>query len=187
MKHIKLALVLLLLGCVAGVSTQSAQTPKPRTPAQIVRDLIAATEIELTGVAAEMPEDKYEFAPSQGAFRGVRTFAKQVKHAAAVHHLVAATILGERITADMSDERGPDSVKTKAEVLKYLKDSFTSLNRAASTIDEKNAFVPIEGVSGAAQDTRMGLIMVALTHSSNHYGQIVEYLRMNGIVPPQSQ
>ena len=56
-------------------------------------------------MASEMPDDKYEFAPTQGAFRGVRNFAKQVKHAAAVNHLVAATILGERITADMSEAR----------------------------------------------------------------------------------
>jgi uncharacterized damage-inducible protein DinB len=133
-----------------------------------------------------MPDDKYEFAPTQGAFRGVRNFAKQVKHAAAVNHLVAATILGERITADMSEERGPDSVKTKAEIVQYLKDSFANLNRAAATIDEKNAFAPLKGAS-ASDDSRVGLVILALTHASNHYGQLVEYLRMNGLVPPQSQ
>jgi uncharacterized damage-inducible protein DinB len=186
MKHIKLALVLLLLACVAVVAAQTAQTPGPRGAAEIVRRQIANTEKELTGVASEMPDDKYEFAPTQGAFRGVRNFAKQVKHAAAVNHLVAATILGERITADMSEERGPDSVKTKAEIVKYLKDSFANLNRAAATIDDKNAFAPLKGAS-ASDDSRMGLVILALTHSSNHYGQLVEYLRMNGLVPPQSQ
>jgi uncharacterized damage-inducible protein DinB len=186
MKHIKLALVLLLLACVAVVAAQTAQTPGPRGAAEIVRRQIANTEKELTGVASEMPDDKYEFAPTQGAFRGVRNFAKQVKHAAAVNHLVAATILGERITADMSEERGPDSVKTKAEIVKYLKDSFANLNRAAATIDDKNAFAPLNGAS-ASDDSRMGLVILALTHSSNHYGQLVEYLRMNGLVPPQSQ
>jgi uncharacterized damage-inducible protein DinB len=186
MKHVKLALVLLLLACVAVVAAQTAQTPGPRGAAEIVRRQIANTEKELTGVASEMPDDKYEFAPTQGAFRGVRNFAKQVKHAAAVNHLVAATILGERITADMSEERGPDSVKTKAEIVKYLKDSFANLNRAAATIDDKNAFAPLKGAS-ASDDSRMGLVILALTHSSNHYGQLVEYLRMNGLVPPQSQ
>jgi uncharacterized damage-inducible protein DinB len=186
MKHIKLALVLLLLACVAVAATQTAQTPGSRTAADIVHRQIANTEKELTGVASEMPDDKYEFAPTQGAFRGVRNFAKQVKHAAAVNHLVAATILGERITADMSEERGPDSVKTKAEIVKYLKDSFANLNRAAATIDDKNAFTPLKGAS-ASDDSRMGLVILALTHSSNHYGQLVEYLRMNGLVPPQSQ
>ena len=186
MKHVKLALVLLLLACVAAAATQSTQPKSPPTAAKIVRDQVASIEKELTGVASEMPDDKYEFAPTQGAFRGVRNFAKQVKHAAAVNHLVAATILGERITADMSEERGPDSVKTKAEIVKYLKDSFANLNRAAATIDDKNAFTPLKGVS-ASDDSRMGLVILALTHSSNHYGQLVEYLRMNGLVPPQSQ
>lgn len=186
MKHIKLALVLLLLACVAVAAAPTAQTPGSRTAAETVRRQIANTEKELTGVASEMPDDKYEFAPTQGAFRGVRNFAKQVKHAAAVNHLVAATILGERITADMSEERGPDSVKTKAEIVKYLQDSFANLNRAAATIDDKNAFTPLKGAS-ASDDSRMGLVILALTHSSNHYGQLVEYLRMNGLVPPQSQ
>ena len=80
--------------------------------------MIAGIEKQLTGVAREMPEDKYEFAPTAGDFRGVRNFAKQIKHAAAVHYLVAASMLGEPVTPDMSDERGPDSVRTKAEVLK---------------------------------------------------------------------
>jgi uncharacterized damage-inducible protein DinB len=175
---------LLCSGILVAASVQSAQTTKTLTVAQVLRSSIAAAERELTGVATEMPEDKYQFAPTAGAFRGVRNFTEQVKHAAAVQHLVAATILGEPITSDMADERGPDSVKTKAEVLKYLKDSFSNLNKAAATIDDKNAFVQLQ-VRDSVSDTRMGLMLVALTHSSNHYGQIVEYLRMNGHTPPQ--
>src|SRR5206468_1852278 len=121
------------------------------------------------------------------AFRGVRNFAKQIKHAAAVQNLVAATILGDAIAADVSEERGPDSVKTKADVLKYLEDSFAYLKKAAATVDEKNAFTPIKAAFGSAPDTRIGLIVTAVSHSSNHYGQVVEYLRMNGLVPPGSQ
>ena len=186
MTHTQFTLVLLLLlGCDAAVTGQATQATKPRTAAQIVRDVIAQTERELTGIAEEMPADKYDFAPTQGAFRGVRTFAAQVKHAAAVHYLIAAGLLGEAITADMAEERGPDSVKTKAEVLTYLKSSFVALNRAAAIIDDKNAFTPLKGAGGSAPDTRMGAMLVALTHSSNHYGQLVEYLRMNGHVPPQ--
>jgi hypothetical protein len=96
--------------------------------------MITGVEKMITGVATEMPEDKYTFVPTDGAFRGVRNFAAQIKHAAAVHYLVAATILGEPVTADMSDERGPDSVRTKADVLKYLADSFAYLKKAAATV-----------------------------------------------------
>lgn len=186
MKHRKLIHTLLLCsGLVVAHSVQSAQTTKTVPIAQALRGSIASIERELTGVATEMPDDKYQFAPTAGAFRGVRNFAEQVKHAAAVQHLVAATILGEPITSDMADERGPDSVKTKAEVLKYLNDSFVNLNKAAATIDDKNAFVAMKVGAESVSDTRMGLMLVALTHSSNHYGQTVEYLRMNGHVPPQ--
>ena len=186
MNHTPSGLALLfLIGHVAVAGAQPRDQPEPRTATEVVLDMIAGPEKELLGVAREMPEDKYEFAPTQGEFRGVRNFARQVKHAAAVQYLVAASILGEPITADMSDERGPDSVKTKAEVLKYLEDSFAYLRKAASTIDDRNAFTPIKGVFGSAPATRLGLIVLAVSHSSNHYGQVVEYLRMNGHVPPQ--
>jgi uncharacterized damage-inducible protein DinB len=149
--------------------------------------LISNTEKLLIGVADEMPADKYGFAPSAGEFRGVRTFAKQLKHAAAVQYLVAHSILGEPVTADMSDERGPDAVRTKAEVVAYVQGSFDALRRAASTLDERNAFASIKGVFGSGPATRAGLLAGALAHSSNHYGQMVEYLRMNGLVPPASR
>lgn len=179
-------ILLLLLGHVSAASAQSALPSEPRAATRVILDMISSTEKQVIGVATEMPAEKYEFAPTEGAFRGVRNFARQIKHAAAVHYLVAASILGEPITADMSDERGPDSAKTKAEVLKYLEDSFAYLKRAASTIDDKNAFAPIKGVFGSAPDTRIGLIVVAVSHTSNHYGQVVEYLRMNGLVPPRT-
>ena len=173
------------LPTVATTRSAASLAVQRRTAAQVIQDIITAIEKPLTGVAQEMPEDKYEFAPTEGAFRNVRNFARQIKHAAAVHYLVAASILEEPITADMSDERGPDSVRTKADVLKYLVDSFAYLKRAAQTVDENNAFLPIKGVFGSAPDTRVGLIVAAVSHSSNHYGQVVEYLRMNGLVPPR--
>jgi uncharacterized damage-inducible protein DinB len=180
--------VFLLLSSIELASAQSpTPAPTPPTATQAIQGMIAGVERNITGVATEMPEDKYTFLPTNGAFRGVRNFAAQIKHAAAVHYLVAATILGEPVTADMSDERGPDAVKTKADVLKYLADSFAYLRKAAATVDDKNAFTPIKGVFSSAPDTRIGLIVVAVSHTSNHYGQVVEYLRMNGLVPPRTQ
>ncbi len=149
--------------------------------------LVSNTEMLLMGVANEMPGDKYDFLPTGGEFRGVRSFGKQLKHAAAVQYLVASSILGERVTADMSDERGPDTVRSKADVIAYLKGSFEALRRAAGSITEGNAFLPIPGVFSSAPATRAGLIAGVLAHTSNHYGQVVEYLRMNGIIPPASR
>ena len=155
--------------------------------ATALQALVSNTENLLMGVAKEMPAEKYDFAPAGGEFRGVRTFGKQLKHAAAVQYLVANSILGAPVTAEMSDERGPDTVRAKTDVLAYLQGSFAALHRAAATVDEHNAFAPIKGVFGSAPATRAGLIGGALAHSSNHYGQVVEYLRMNGIVPPASR
>jgi uncharacterized damage-inducible protein DinB len=153
--------------------------------AQTMLQMIASVEKQITGIATEMPADKYKFAPTQGAFRGVRDFAEQIKHAAAVHYWVGVTILGEPVTSDMADERGPDSVQTKEEVLKYLADSFAVLKRAAATVTDQNAFVVLKSPFGAGTDSRVGLIGVAVNHTSNHYGQVVEYLRMNGLTPPR--
>ncbi len=176
--------------CLVALTPSSlfAQSPasapgKPATAA--VLGMITGIEKTLNAVAEEMPGDKYDFAPTEGSFRGVRNFGRQLKHAAAVQHLVAATILGERVTADMADERGPDSVRTKAEVQQYVKESFAALRRAAATIDDANAFVTFKGPFG--EGTRIGLIVTALSHSWNHYGQVVPYLRMNGIIPPRTQ
>ena len=155
--------------------------------AAALQALISSAERLLVGVAREMPQEKYDFVPTAGEFRGVRTFARQLKHAAAVQYLVAASILGEPVNADMVEERGPDAVRTKAQVLEYVEGSFAALHRAAATVDNGNAFASIKGVFGSAPTTRTGLIAGALAHSSNHYGQIVEYLRMNGIVPPASR
>src|SRR5438445_12919539 len=134
-----------------------------------------------------MSEDKYSSTPSNGQFKNVRTFAEQLKHLAANNYRQAAVILGQNPTADQSSETGPDSVKTKAEVVEYLKGSFTSLHKAVATINSENQVDPIPGTSGTWQRARLGLAIDAVAHSFDHYGQLVEYLRMNNIVPPDSR
>jgi uncharacterized damage-inducible protein DinB len=164
-----------------------AQTDKPaaqRSISQVVDEWVLHSEKQLVAIAEDMPEDKYNFAPTNGEFRGARSFAKQVKHAAAAINLISADILGEPSSPDAADERGPDSARTKAEIIKYLKDSFAYLHKAVATIDEKNAVEPVKDPFGEAKSrTRIGLVAAALAHSSNHYGQMVVYLRMNGIRP----
>ena len=180
--------VCLLLLAMPAVAAGQGDTPKDdRSVSTIAVEMIDRLEKPITGIATEMPPDKYGFTPTEGAFRGVRTFAAQIKHVAALNHLVAATLLDERITADMSDERGPDAVRTKAEVLAYLATSFAALRRAAVTVDSANAFQPIKGLFTSRPTTRFELIVTAVAHTSNHYGQVVEYLRMNGLVPPRTQ
>jgi hypothetical protein len=149
-------------------------------------------KLELTAIvsaADAMPADKYGFAPSDGEFKGVRTFGQQVKHLAATNHILAAAALGEQPPADAGDEVGPETVRTKAEILDYLNGSFAHLGKAIDAIGARNGTVkssPISPLKGAAT-TRLALTVESLIHAFDHYGQMVEYLRMNGVVPPASR
>ena len=150
---------------------------------------IKLVEKAIVSAADAMPADKYGFAPTDGEFKGVRTFSQQVKHLAATNHILAAAALGEDPPADAGDEVGPEIARTKAEILDYLKDSFAHLGKAIDAIGEKDAAVkpsPISPLQGNTA-TRLTLTVEALIHAFDHYGQMVEYLRMNGVVPPASR
>ncbi len=188
MMRTTLALWLIVMGLSLPDAAWAQQSDADAStgPSAVALEMIVVVEKAITGVAEEMPDDKYEFVPTTGAFRGVRTFSRQIKHAAAVQHLVAATMLGEKVTADMADERGPDSVQSKAEVVQYLKASFDALKRAAVTLDPTNALTVYKGPFGGTANTRLGSIAFAVSHTWNHYGQVVPYLRMNGLTPPRT-
>jgi hypothetical protein len=181
-----LATVLLLAGSAARAQTA---TPLPqRSISETLDSWITNTETHAVPAADAMPDAGYSFAPatSMGEFKGVRTFAQQVKHLAADNYWMAALILGDSATPDMYNETGPDSVRTKADVLEYLRGSFAALHKAVGTIDSDNVVRPTRTPS-AWQKTRLSFAIDAVAHSFDHYGQLVEYLRMNGIVPPDSR
>ena len=153
------------------------------------RAAVAFIRAQIVGLAEAMPADKYRFAPTAGEFQGVRTFGQQIKHLAATNYMLAAAALGQAPPADAGDEAGPDSVHTKAQHLAYLAGSFEALDRAAAAIGDRSVPVrssPISPFQGGSA-TRMALVAEALIHTNDHYGQLVVYLRMNGIVPPASR
>jgi DinB superfamily len=177
----------LLLTCSSMAMSQSSKPAEPYSARQALDDRITVVERQVVSGADAMPEDKYGFAPTNGEFAGVRTFAEQVKHAAAANWQLGSKVLGEEPPAGTKNETAPESVKTKAEIMAYLRGSFACLHRATATVNEKNLAEPIKGLSGTWQRMRLGLLIDAIAHSSDHYGQMVEYLRMNGIVPPESR
>ena len=158
-----------------------------RTVTQVLDRSVTNTEHEFSSAAEAMPEDKFEFAPTNGEFKGVRTFGEQIKHVAAVNYIFGAAILSEKVPVDVGDESGPASVKTKAEILSYLKDSFAYVHKAIETVNEKNLVDPLKSPFGEGSVTRLGLATSVAAHGFDHYGQMVEYLRMTGIVPPASR
>jgi uncharacterized damage-inducible protein DinB len=144
-------------------------------------------EYEFVPAAEAMPEDKFNFAPTNGEFKGVRTFAQQIKHVAAVNYEIAAAILEQKAPVDINEEAGPASITTKADILTYLKESFAYVHKAIATINEKNVVETVKSPFGEGSVSRMGLATSIAWHGYDHYGQMVVYLRMNGIVPPASR
>jgi uncharacterized damage-inducible protein DinB len=151
--------------------------------------LLKSVQSKVVSAAEAMPADKYGFAPTDGEFKGVRTFGQEAKHLAATNHILAAAALGENPPADAGDETGPETVRTKAEILEYLSGSFAHLVKAMDAIGDKNVAVKSTPISplNNPNTTRFALVVEALIHAFDHYGQMVEYLRMNGVVPPASR
>jgi hypothetical protein len=179
--------VCILTFVAVSVAQGGKQKEEHRTVTQVLDRSVANMEKEFVPAAEAMPEDKFGFAPTGGEFKGVRTFAEQIKHVAAVNYMFGAAILGEKVPVDVGDETGPASVKSKDEIMKYLKDSFLYIHKAIATINEKNLVEPVKSPFGEGSITRLGIATSTVGHGFNGYGQMVEYLRMNGIVPPASR
>ena len=188
------ALILAGFALAASAQTGSASanvTPgAPMSPVQAQEELLNLFEQEFMGVAQAMPADKYgfaptaaTFAPSQGAkFAGVRTFAQEISHVTTANYYFASKILGEKMPVD---PKSIDSLTTKDQLLKAAADSFAYAHKALATITPENAYTTIAGVDGL--HTRSVVASFISAHGYDHYGQMVEYLRMNGIVPPGSK
>jgi uncharacterized damage-inducible protein DinB len=178
--------------CSLSPSLSVAQMPAPAgapvhlaaaqpSPAEVYRKLFSSQAEEVVAAAEAMPADKYNFVPTSGEFKGVRTFAQQVTHIAEAQYFffggfgVKPTIDPEAIT----------KLSSKDDVVKALKDSYAFAQQAMETITPENAFEKIAKVDGT--DTRASIAALGLAHSNDHYGQMVVYLRMNGIVPPASR
>ena len=149
---------------------------------------ISNIEKQVVEAAEAMPEDKFNFSPESlnipGAdYKGVRTFALQVKHIAASNYAIWWHLTGDKFPEDFMGGNGPENVKTKADILKFLKDSFALGHKAAATLTAVNMLQAPEG----SKSSRLRLATFAVAHAFDHYGQMAEYLRMNGIVPPASR
>jgi uncharacterized damage-inducible protein DinB len=171
------------------VDTKNDASLDARQEKRAFESLMKVVEKEIISTVDAMPADKFGFAPTDGEFKGVRTFGQMVKHFSATNHILAAAALGEEPPAEAGDELGPESVRTKAEILAYLKGSFVHLEKAVEAVGQTNIPVNASPISPLKRGevTRLALITETLLHAYDHYGQMVEYLRMNGVVPPASR
>ena len=147
----------------------------------VVRDI----EQSFIALADAMPAESYGFKPTDGAFKDVRTFGEQVKHVACSNFAFFNEIEKKEPPAACGTG-GPHPATTKTELMAYLRESFAYARHVLRTMTPANALEPAGGPYGG-MSTRLGLTTLAVWHASDHYGQLVVYLRMSGIVPPASQ
>ena len=160
----------------------------PATVASTVDRQISAVEKLVVDAAEAMPEEKFNFSPESlklpgGEYKGVRTFAVEVKHIATSNYFLWTPLTGEKLPEGLKDGNSPEALKTKAEIIAFLKTSFALGHRAAATLTTENMLQP----AGSGDSTRLNRATFGVAHAYDHYGQMVEYLRMNGIVPPASR
>jgi uncharacterized damage-inducible protein DinB len=169
----------------AAAAPQAQQAP---TVASNVDREVSAIEKQVVEAAEAMPEDKFNFSPeslhiSGSDYKGVRTFAVQVKHIAASNYFIWSPLTGDKLPEGLKDGNGPENLKTRADILQFLKESFALGHKAAATLTTENMLQP----PGSGKSSRLHLAEFGVAHAFNHYGQMVEYLRMNGVVPPASR
>lgn len=177
----------------SAASTGEPQQPAgaqqaPATVASTVDRDISAVEKQIVDAADAMPEDKFNFTPEAlnipgSNYKGVRSFAVQVKHIAMSNWFIWSPLTGEKLPEDSNDGNGPANLKSKPEIIRFLKDSFALGHRAAATLTAENILQSPPN----SKSTRLRLAEFGVAHAYDHYGQMVEYLRMNGIVPPASR
>lgn len=167
------------LPAMGGNASPSAQ--------QIFDKQLSAVEHEVMGLVDTMPADRYGFVPADGAFRTTRTFGVQARHIAFCLNEVAVALLGEPMLPH-PDQEGPRNIKSKDEVVRYLKDAFAHAHRAIGTLTNDNLREQIaDPYVENLRTTRLDAATIFLSHTWDHYGQMVEYLRMNSLTPPGHQ
>jgi len=183
------AMILALAAAELPATSAPETTPaSPPTVVSVVDREISYVEKEVVEAAEAMPEEKFNFSPESlnipgSTYKGVRTFAVQVKHIGASNYFIWSPLTGEKLPEGLKDGNGPENLKTKAEILRFLKESFALGHRAAATLTSENMLQTAE----KSKSTRLRLATFGVSHAFDHYGQMVEYLRMNGIIPPASR
>jgi uncharacterized damage-inducible protein DinB len=177
-----LALTALLAPAFAAVGDVPVRLAAPEAaPAQVFGKLISDQEEEIVAVAEAMPAGKYSFAPTNGEFKTVRTFGQQLTHLAEAQYY----FFGGFGTKPTIDPKSLEKLTSKDDVVKAVKDSFAFARQATDTMTPENAFQVIEERDGT--NTRASITAFSIGHTENHYGQMIEYLRMNGVIPPASR
>lgn len=174
---------LMLLGCTAVVFGQVKHATPPTSVVEVFDRSIDGPERATLALAERMPESGYSFVPAQGEFKGVRTFAQLAKHIAVANYQMGAALLREKVPIEPGPHNnGPDSLRSKADVVKFLRESFVYLHKGITTVNEHNLMEVVE-LPEDGRAPRLSVVTAAISHPWDIYGQMIEYLRLNGIDP----
>lgn len=177
-------LAVVLFGLASFPIQASDNRPSAR---QIFDKQLTDVERELMGVVETMPADKFSFAPRNGAFHTARTFGVQARHIGFCLNEVAVALLGEPMLPH-PDQEGPRNVTSKEDVVRYLQDAFAHAHRALATLTNDNLLDRIaDPYVEKLHTNRLNAATIFLSHTWDHYGQMVEYLPMNNLRPPGHQ
>lgn len=152
----------------------------------VFQNHVSLVETDVVSLAEAMPADKYDFLPTSGEFAGVRTFGEQVRHVATMIFMTAAIVLEEKSPyGPGTNDNGPDDITDKDAIVAYLKAAIAYARTAMASLNEQNALDPLRTYFGS--QPRAEVASGLAYHSYDHYGQMVVYARLNGIVPPGSR
>jgi uncharacterized damage-inducible protein DinB len=162
----------LILGTVGAAAAQPSFPPTSfLTPAKAMWE---STRSLVIGIVEVMPEDKYDFKPTPS----VRTFRENVIHLVAENYLFFGRVAGENLG------NPAQNLKSRDELLKALRESYDYGAKVWAGLTEEKALEMIEVRGQKVQ--RWSAILGAIQDNMNHYGNLVIYLRLNGLVPPRS-
>jgi hypothetical protein len=196
-RRVAAALALAICGAVGvqGQMPAMSGAPAPPTvapgaavdPAKSFDAVLTRVEGLWMGAAQAMPADKYGFTPSPAIFvpgqkvqyDGVRSFAQIVTHTIQANYTYFSSVGG--IKPDV-DTAAIGKLQSKDEIVKALAETFAFAHKAVANVTVANAFQSVRGVQTPASFFAGGI-----GHAEDEYGQAVEYLRMNAIVPPASE
>lgn len=174
---------LMLISCTAVVFGQVKQATPPTSVVEVFDRAVGGPERATLALAEKMPDSLYNFVPAHGEFKGVRSFALLAKHIAVANYQMGAALLGEKLPIEPGlHENGPDSIHSKADVVKLLRESFVYLHKGIATVNEHNLMDVVDLPEGG-RAPRLSVVTAAISHPWDIYGQMIEYLRMNGIDP----
>ncbi len=184
------ATILIAAGFSAVLFAQPPAAAPPTSIGAAIDREISLAERQLMGAVEAMPEAKFNFTPESldikgAAFKGVYTFAGLVKHLAAANYLLWGGAGGDPMPPTITGVKGPENMTSRTEIIALLKASFASGHHAAAALTAENSLDIVPGPGGQKVPRIFGLTF-AVAHAYDEYGQMVEYLRMCGIVPPAS-